>query len=56
MEQPVVCKTCHCPLNITQLHDSGYTYCVVCGSRYVPHETLALTFIDEIPLEEYNGG
>ena len=50
-----LCPGCGRPLSLRQLIDSGITLCA-CGERFVENEQQALSYVDEIPVDEYLGG
>lgn len=49
-----VCHECHLPISPQALSDSGIHHCQ-CGERFVMIEH-ALTYVDEIPVDEFIGG
>lgn len=50
----IVCETCQQPIDIPTLAEVGIVECE-CGEKIVLHEE-ALTYVDEMPDEEYLGG
>lgn len=50
------CLECNAPIDIRLLEDHGIAECAKCRNRFVRTEALALTYVDEIPVDEYLGG
>lgn len=48
------CLACGTELDNQRLEDQGIVHCE-CGQKFVP-EQQSLTYVDEIPEEEYLGG
>ena len=55
MSVELVCLTCSTGLCRETLLDAGYIQCPICKERFTPKEE-ALTYVDEVPVEEYLGG
>jgi len=52
----ILCLECGAPLDRGALDQQGIVQCSDCGTRFVPTEAQALTYVDEIPESEYLGG
>jgi hypothetical protein len=50
-----ICPTCGLPISVRRLEDCGISHCS-CGERFVQSDSRALTYVDEIPEDEYLGG
>lgn len=50
------CLECFHLVSEKKLEEQGVVQCDRCATRLLPTDTKALTYLDEMPLDEYLGG
>lgn len=53
--EKIPCLECKSPLSKSTLEAAGIVHCRQCDNRFTP-EGEALTYVDEIPVDEFLGG